>query len=447
MQIFWLFAPLQLEISAMRSHLSEPLIPEFKTKKGHRVYRRFSSRPDGSKVYAETYTLRVRHGQKSSTYFKLGNDKREAGAKADMIMAFLAVDGNTVDEAQERFCPSKKHRRIRAEKKIAEAKSLEALTVGGMISKFMEVTSHLSPVTRRNNIQSLRHFAAGVMGLKKLGNDQTKAQQKEWRSKVESFPMDDFTVQSLEMFRQRELNACDGDHKKRGSTSTTLNSYLRAAKGVFSKKLMPHYEGLALPAEIPFRLLSPLPEPSHRYHSKIDAAFLVPSAKSGLSQADPDSWIVFLLVFGAGLRREEVDKLLWEQVDFTNRRIHIRTTEFFRPKAKNSDSWVDISEDIAAHLTAHKKNAGERRFVLPGREVGGKIRCQKIFRRLMSWLKSQGVTERTPLHTLRKEAGSMIFLEGGSIDRTAEFLRNDPRVAREHYIGRKERIELALPGL
>jgi integrase len=156
-----------------------------------------------------------------------------------------------------------------------------------------------------------------------------------------------------------------------------------------------------------------------------------------------------ILCIGAGLRRAELDKLEWEQVCLSERRVHIRTTEFFRPKAKNSESYIDISEGVAAYLKEYKAAGenGKRRFVLPGLEVGDKIRCLKVFGALMTWLRTQGVPGRTPLHTLRKEAGSLIFQKAGSIDRAAEFLRNDPRIAREHYVGRKERIELEILGL
>ena len=49
--------------------------------------------------------------------------------------------------------------------------------------------------------------------------------------------------------------------------------------------------------------------------------------------------------------------------------------------------------------------------------------------------------------TLRKEAGSLLLEKGGSLLKVAEFLRNDMQSAREHYVGRKERIEVQLPGL
>lgn len=401
-------------------------------------------------MFADHYTLRAKHGsgRKAETaYFNLGTSKRESGSKADEIMAFLSVEGNTIHEALLRY--SERHKNLALRESKAPQPKEEILTVGAMISAFLAITNHLSPTTRRNNSQALRHLAAAVMGLPKLGVNQTKQQREEWRKKVEAFPLAAFTAQEIEKYRQHELSQCGSDQNRIGATSTTQNSYLRAAKGVFSKKLLPLYSGLHMPDPLPFKGISPLPEPTHRYHSKIDPGKLIENAKATLYEQDQDSWITFLLCIGAGLRREEIDKLEWEQIDFAERRIWIRTTEFFRPKAKNSEAYVDISQGVTNYLKEYREAAGnsKRRFVLPGQEIGGKLRSGKVLRRLMKWLRSQGVPGKTPLHTLRKEAGSMVFLKAGSIDRAAEFLRNDPRVAREHYIGRKERIELELPGL
>lgn len=83
-------------------------------------------------------------------------------------------------------------------------------------------------------------------------------------------------------------------------------------------------------------------------------------------------------------------------------------------------------------------------FVLPG--VGqGRLLCGRLFAQAIAWLRKYGVQDTKALHSLRKEAGSLVFEATGSVDRAADFLRNDPRTAREHYIGRKGRLEITLP--
>jgi len=176
------------------------------------------------------------------------------------------------------------------------------------------------------------------------------------------------------------------------------------------------------------------------------------SAIEELRYKEPEIWIVFLLGFGAGLRRREIDKLLWQQVDIENRRIWIKTTKCFRPKAKNSEYFVDVSQAVMNEIKAYQDSSKDRDkdllFVLLGRIVGGsQFRCNPIFKKTYAWLRKHGITSSKPLHTLRKEAGSMLLEREGSLLKVAEFLRNDIQTARDHYVGRKSRIEIQLPGL
>lgn len=418
-------------------------VTEFRTRKGHRVYKR-SRVLGGETAYAPHYTIRVKQDGQTA-YFNLGTSKRDAGSSADEIMAFLAVDGNGLKEAQARYSEPHKNRALRDAKapKIDEA----SVTVGMIIERYRGATSHLRASTCKCNCQALRHFAGGILQLPKMGPRKTKVQLTEWLTKVDALPLSQLTVQNLEAYRQRELKLCGGDFKKIGGTSTTLNFYLRAARSVFSVKLLPHYSDLNLPDPLPFRGIPPLPEPSHRYHSKINVEGLIQEAKLSLYPNDKDAWIAFLLSFGVGLRREEMDKLMIEQVKLDQGRVWIHTTEFFSPKAKNSEAYVDFSPSIGGYLREYLESIGKRRFVLPGNDTGKGLRSLKVFENLMKWLRANGVVEQKPIHTLRKEAGSLVFQNGGSIERAAQFLRNDPATAREHYVGRKERIELKLPGL
>ncbi len=442
-KIRWILNPLVSEYPPSESPPMSIQSVEFRTRKGNRVYRRRHTK-NGQEVLASHFTFRVKQDG-GSHYFNLGTTKNEAGATADEIAAFLRVEGNTVKEALLRYSEKHKNKALREAK---APKPVEAiLTVGGIITAYAAISAHLSPTTVKNNTAALRHVAAGILGLDKLGVNQTKAQRLKWRSQVDPFPVSGFTAQQVEEFRQNEIRKCGTNFKKRGATSTTLNSYMRSCRSIFAQKLIPLYEGLNLPEPLPFRGIAPLPEPSHRYQSKIGVEKLIEEAKKSIYITNKDAWAAFLLCFGVGLRREEIDKLMIEQVDIEDRRVWIRTTEFFRPKAKNSEASVDLSPPIAAFLKEYLDAIPERKFVLPGREVSGKLRCQTTFRALMKWLRENGVSERTPLHTLRKEAGSLIFEKSGSIDLTAEFLRNDPRIAREHYIGKKSRLELELPGL
>ena len=64
-----------------------------------------------------------------------------------------------------------------------------------------------------------------------------------------------------------------------------------------------------------------------KYQSKLDPAVLLQAARKGLSGSDPEAFKALLLAVGAGLRRGEIDRLLWRQIDFNAGVIHVETTE------------------------------------------------------------------------------------------------------------------------
>ena len=428
---------------------------EFRTRKGQRVFRRrVYNRKFKTPQYAQNYTLRVRQDKKDS-YFNLGTDKKIAAGTADEIAAFLSLDGNTVEEALIRYSTTHKAAKKREEKRNEETVRTKAnteVTVGMICKRYTEVTHNLSEATVRENIKGLRRIVSGIMDLPKLGKGRTKGVLEEWYRKTDGFPVSKLTKSNIDRFQQRELAEAKGDFEKLGSKATTMNQYVRSARSVFAEKVLHHYDDFNLPDPPPFRGIAKLSEPVHRYRSEINEANLMQSAIDELRDQEPEVWIVFLLAFGAGLRRKEIDKLMWEQVDIENRRIWIKTTRYFRPKARNSEYFVDVSAAVMKEIETYKNTMTGRDedsiFVLPGRMVGGsQIRCRPIFRRIYAWLREHGITSTKPLHTLRKEAGSMLLEKEGSLLKVAEFLRNDIHTAREHYVGRKGRIEIELPGL
>jgi integrase len=156
--------------------------------------------------------------------------------------------------------------------------------------------------------------------------------------------------------------------------------------------------------------------------------------------------MVFVLALFCGMRRSEIDRLRWEQVDFVKRHIWIRTTSDKRPKALNSEARIDAGDEVFDALKSFQSHSVTPPYVIPGSlHPTVRYRCHDTYRRLIPWLQSKGLPKLRTLHALRKEAGSIIYQQSGSVDVAADFLRNDPRVAREHYIGRKGRLELVLP--
>lgn len=406
-----------------------------RTRKGNRIYRH-PYRREGTLVHSENYTYRVKR-LGTPYYFNIGNDIKTAKTMADDIASFLAAKSNTIEDAVARFAPEKLEQPLDASGRVPN--------VGEIISRYEEVTNHLRAATIHDNLGALRRIAAFIIGLPKNPRKLTKVKAAGWRAAVDLMRIDRVTGHQLERFRSSMLATAGADHLLKARAITTSNFYMRAAGSIFSKKLLKHYADFTLPEPIPFKEIGQLQEPTHRYVSKIDLPKLIADAENGLRKEHPACYVAFVLGLYCGMRRGEIDLLVWEQIDFELHHIWIRTTEFFSPKARNSENRIDAPLKVFEILDAFRIHSITPPYVLPGKNSKYPPRCKNVFRVLLKWLREHGVIQVQALHTLRKEAGSLMYSQTGSIDKAAEFLRNDPRVAREHYIGRTGRLELQLP--
>jgi len=74
-------------------------------------------------------------------------------------------------------------------------------------------------------------------------------------------------------------------------------------------------------------------------------------------------------------------------------------------------------------------------------------RAAKTFEQVLAWLRANGVKGFKPLHTLRKEAGSMICQQDG-LFAASRFLRHaDVAITAQHYAVKKERVTIGLGAL
>ena len=155
-----------------------------------------------------------------------------------------------------------------------------------------------------------------------------------------------------------------------------------------------------------FNVPGPVPEP-HPQH-RINA--------ENTAWRKQEAFKILVLGLCAGLRRGEIDRLQWSQVDLANGSIRIEATDCFAPKA-NSIGDVPVDEEIAKLLKEWKSKATSR-FVVDGVEPRNSpdsfhYRCNRSHRELIRWLKAKGVTARNPLHSLRKEYGSIVCAKAG----------------------------------
>jgi len=249
-----------------------------------------------------------------------------------------------------------------------------------------------------------------------------------YRAKLDALRLDAVTPQAVAIWREAFVNA-EPDHAKRKSRAVSVSTYLRNAKGAFARKIL----ALVAPATGPALVCLPSPLPlasvtasatSRRFRPTVKALDLYTAARKDFA-AKPDTLCAALLLLTGGLRRGEADLLEWANVNLTEGRITITTTMYFTPKTEEGDRVVKLPPDVAALLRARRKARPRAVFVLDGpapkpAAKGYEYRAE-AWPVLTEWLRAQGVKDKTPLHSLRKHAGSLVYAAGG-IEAARRFL-------------------------
>jgi integrase len=249
-----------------------------------------------------------------------------------------------------------------------------------------------------------------------------------WRAKIDGLSLDAIKPQDVERWRMAFVNA-ETDHAKRKARAVSVSTYLRNAKGAFARKILAQVapsEGSALvclPSPLPLAGLT-APATSRRFRPQVKALDLYNAARKDFAKT-PDTLCAALLLLTGGLRRGEADLLEWGNVNLAEGKITITATEFFTPKTEEGDRVVKLPPDVAELLRARRKAHPRVVFVLDGTDPkpaakGYEYRAD-AWPVLTAWLREQGVTDATPLHSLRKHAGSLVYTAGG-IEAARRFL-------------------------
>ena len=188
-----------------------------------------------------------------------------------------------------------------------------------------------------------------------------------------------------------------------------------------------------------------------RYQSRIDAEKLLTLAGVELAHSQPEAFKVLLLALCCGLRKREIDCLLWTQVDLEAGVIRIEATEHFRPKSDDSAGEVDLDPELLALLRGWRA-ASSGEFVIAGRDTTDfksrvSYRCEPVYAALYEWLRKHGVKAQKALHELRKEAGALVAKTAGIYAASRLLRHSDIRVTADYYADKKQRISTGLGAL
>lgn len=315
-------------------------------------------------------------------------NKAEAASKAASI--YRDVVGKGWDDAL----------RLHKPKSLPKVETLPPATVGGLIAASMRLSSARAE-SLETYAKALRRIVAGVLeitGGKKF--DAFKGGRTAWLEKIDAKPLADLTPSVVLAWRNRFMKAARTP-EARGRAAVTVNSLVRNAKALLSKKVRPFIEQvMQLPSPLFFEGVSAEPEPSLRYRSKMDAEAILRTAQRELAAQDTEAFKLLLLTLVCGLRRSEADTLMWSQFDFGRRVLVIEDTEHKRLKSKDSAGDIDLEPELCALFQGYMTKAQSPFVLEPSkrsrvatmqeRKTRG-YRCEPTHQRLLAWLRLQYV--------------------------------------------------------
>jgi hypothetical protein len=260
------------------------------------------------------------------------------------------------------------------------------------------------------------------------------------------------TPEKIEAWRIEFIRTKATDPLREKSARISVGSFILRARSLFRPETVARIRDLVeIPQPLPFDGVKVESVPAPRYRATFDMAALMESAREELATFQHEQYKIFLLGAMAGLRRNEIDCLPWTAFRFEEGVIRIETTEFYRPKSRSSEGDVLVDPELMELFRGYHARARSP-FVIESRAGTpppfdapyGTYRCQEEMRALIGWLRSRGVASKTPLHTLRKEFGSLINSRYGLIAAREQLRHANIHTTAAHYVENKKRSVLGL---
>ena len=417
-------------------------------------------RSEQTMTHGNKKTARKRHGTLSKTHLKhwegrlLQEDStdysvqlrfRRERHRLSLKTADKRIAAKKAVEIYLRLVHDKGWANVLAEYRTGNTEPAKGSTVGDLI-RIVSDLAEVRPRTLATNAATFRRIVADIEGLQASASRFAgKGKGREaWLCAVNAVPLANITPERIQAWKMAfvKRRAKGGETQARAARNSA-NSMLRAAKSLFAKSLLGFVEKqMILPSPLPFDGVTTFPRQSMRYESTMDVEALTLAASTELAAVDREAYKAFLLSLFGGLRRNECDKLRWSSIDFEKRVIRVESQDDFAPKAETSLGEVLVEPETAETLKMLRSQDLKATYVLNGETVRkdatwATYRAEATFNRLVTWLRVHGIKTRNPLHTLRKEAGSLVY-KGGDLLAASRFLRHaDTAVTAQHYVSTK----------
>jgi integrase len=364
-----------------------------------RIFKPAYTRDDGSKVQSANYAVEICFRARRIKWSLDTPNKEAAAARAKEIYLFLQANG--WEAALERYRP----------RAIPQARP-SLLTVGEFLGA-IEATGLLSAVTFADYRQAFHKIVAQIAGIPGSSKKRYGSEHERWLDAIHAVKLAQVTPEKVQRWKTAFLAGAKSDPVSQRSARVSANSYLKRAKCLFGRSILKHLP-FSLPEPLPFAGVEFERRPSLRYHSAFDVSVLVAQARTELALSGrSELFKIFVLAAMCGLRRREIDLLPWSALRWEEGILRIEATEVFHPKSEESIADIPLEPELVALFRGyHARATGP--FVIESAlepKVGASYlhyRCGPLFEELCTWLRAHGVKTIRPLHTLRKEFGSLI---------------------------------------
>jgi integrase len=335
--------------------------------------------------------------------------------------------------------------RYKGAKGVAQAERRQVpCTVGDFLDQVLRTASNQRTV--EGYAKAFRQIVSQSFGLDSVRDkyDYRHGGQRKWLENVHSVKLAEVTPARVQEWKRSFLVDAGSDPLALRKARISVNSLLRQARSLFATKRIRHLQ-LSLPNPLPFDGMDFEPRQSMKYRSEIDVTDLIKAAKSELRDSLPEAYKVFLLAIGAGMRKKEIDLLEWSSFRWDENVIRIEATRYFHPKSEDSIADLPVDREVMTLFWGYHKRAKgpfvikSKRAPLPTKPRQY-YRCDQTFEQVNVWLRQHGVGGSKPLHTLRKEYGSLLTRSYG-IHAASRALRHaDLRMTSEHYSDSTARV-------
>jgi integrase len=382
--------------------------------------RRLRKQPNSPNWFAEIRARGLRHKMSLET-----PNRDVAAAHARDIYHLARAVG--WDAVLEKYRP-----------KVALAKT--NLTLGQFIDLAQSVAG-VQKNTLRGYISALRKIVSDSFGLDpgKAKFDPYGGGNQNWIQRVDSVRLASLTPQRVQQWKRSFLADALPDPISQRAAKTSVNTFLRQARSLFSQKIIKHLANVSLPDPLPFSGVEFEPRISLKYRATFDVEKLIARANDELASHQPEIFKAFLLAVMVGLRRREIDLLEWDSFLWDSGVLRVQVTQHFDAKTEDSLGDVAVDAELLELFRGYRARATSS-FVIeslgqPNPSASySHYRCKDVFDRLVTWLRKNGVQSNKPLHTLRKEFGSQICALHGVHAASRQLRHADITITAAYYV-------------